>query len=183
MTKQNFLEALCAFTRETLKDLILPVELQEDDTGPPPPRAPEVHEMGLPDYASAEKKLPYVIHQIITAKDVWPAGQQPKSHVVVRSVFGVYHPDSKEGPLALLGMIERIRLGFWRQRVIGGQFKLDMTQGLEYLIYEKQFPPYYAGELISTWILPPVEREVMYGKQGYSNIRQGDPGGHHAPKE
>ena len=49
MTKQNFLEALCAFTRETLKDLILPVEMQEEDEEPPAPRAPEVHEMGLPD--------------------------------------------------------------------------------------------------------------------------------------
>ena len=46
MTKQNFLEALCAFTRETLKDLILPVELQEDDTEPPPPPPQEVQEKG-----------------------------------------------------------------------------------------------------------------------------------------
>ncbi|MCI8921130.1 MAG: hypothetical protein HFE88_04545 [Acutalibacter sp.] len=177
MTKQNFLEALCAFTRETLKDLILPVEMQEEDEEPPAPRAPEVHEMGLPDYTSAEKKLPYVIHQVITAKDVWPAGQQPKSHVVVRSVFGVYHPDSQEGPLALLGMIERIRLGFWRQRVIGKQFKLDVTQGLEYLIYEKQFPPYYAGEMLSTWELTPIELEVKkHGSKGYSNIQIGPQG-------
>ncbi len=176
MTKQNFLEALCAFTRETLKDLILPVELQEDDTEPPPPRALEVHEMGLPDYSLAEKKLPYVIHQIITAKDVWPAGQQPESHSVVRSVFGVYHPNSQEGLLALLGVMERMRLALWRQRVIGKQFKLDITQGLNYLIYEKQFPPYYAGEMLSTWKLPPIESEVKYGKQGYSNIQIGPRG-------
>ena len=74
-------------------------------------------------------------------------------------------------------MIERIRLGFWRQRVIGKQFKLDVTQGLEYLIYEKQFPPYYAGEMLSTWELTPIELEVKkHGSKGYSNIQIGPQG-------
>ena len=61
---------------------------------------------------------------------------------------------------------------------IGKQFKLDVTQGLEYLIYEKQFPPYYAGEMLSTWELTPIELEVKkHGSKGYSNIQIG-PQGH-----
>lgn len=176
MTKQNFLDALCNFTRESLKDLILPVEMQEEDEEPPAPRPPEAHKMGLPDYTLAEKMLPYIVHQIITAKDVWPDRQLPKSQAVVRSVFGVYHPNSQEGPLVLLGVMERMRLALWQQRVIGRQFELDVTQGLDYLIYEKQLPPYYAGEMLSTWKLPHIESEVKHGKQGYSNIQIGPRG-------
>lgn len=164
MTKQNFLDALCDFSRETLKDLSLPVEIQEDDTEVRPPRAPDVYDMGLPSYTLEEKKLPYVIHQIVTAKDVFPqGGARPESQTVVRSVFGVYHWDSHEGPLALLGMIERMRLGLWRQRVLGKQFTLDVKQGLDYLIYEKQFPPYYLGEMLSSWILPNIALELQSG--------------------
>ena len=180
MTKQNLLDALCDFTREAVKDLLLPVELQEDDEAQPPPRAAEVYSMGLPEFAQAEKKAPLIIHQIITANDVWPEGRaEPVSKAVVRTVFGIYHPDSQEGPLALLGLMERVRLALWRQRVLGKQFWLDMKAGTDYLIYDKQLPPFYAGEMLTTWSLHSVKLEVLYGKQGYSNIRSGGPESHH----
>lgn len=125
-----------------------------------------------------------------TAMYVWPeGGAEPVSKAVVRTVFGIYHPDSQEGPLALLGLIERVRLSLWRQRLIGKQFRLDMKAGADYLIYDKQLPPFYAGEMLTTWSLPSVKLEVLYGKQGYSNIRSAGPeshsceGRHYGPKE
>ncbi|MCI9191990.1 MAG: hypothetical protein HFE92_01135 [Acutalibacter muris] len=179
MTKQNLLDSLCDFTREVVKGLLLPVELQEDDEAQPPPRPPDVYQMGIPEFAEAEKKAPLIIHQIITANDVWPEGAaEPVSKAVVRTVFGIYHPDSQEGPLALLGLIERVRLALWRQRIICKQFRLDIKAGTDYLIYDKQFPPFYAGEMLTTWSLPSVKLEVLYGKQGYSNIRSKGPKGH-----
>lgn len=190
MTKQNLLESLCDFTREAVKDLLLPVEMQEDDEAQPMPRPPDVYSMGLPDFEEAEKKAPLIIHQVITANDVWPEeGGEPVSKAVVRTVFGIYHPDGQEGPLALLGLIERVRIALWRQRVIGKQFRLDMKAGADYLIYDKQLPPFYAGEMLTTWLLPSVKLEVLYGKQGYSNIRSSGPknhrcdGGHYGPQE
>lgn len=190
MTKQDFIECLCGFTREAVKDLLLPVDLQEDDEAQPPPRPADVYSMGLPEFAEAEKKAPLIIHQIITANDVWPeGGAEPVSKAVVRTVFGIYHPDSQEGPLALLGLIERVRIAMWRQRVIGKQFIFDMKAGADYLIYDKQLPPFFAGEMVSTWRLPSIKLEVMYGKQGYSNIRQSGPenhycdSGHYGPQE
>ena len=181
MTKQDLLEALCDFTREAVKDLFLPVEMQEDDQAQPPPRPPDVYSMGLPDFAEAEKKAPLIIHQIITGSDVFPEGGiEPVTKAVVRTVFGIYHPNSQEGPLALLGLIERVRIAIWTRRVIGRQFKLDMKAGVDYLIYDKQFPPFYAGEMVSTWQLPSVRLEINYGKQGYSNIQSGGFGLHSA---
>ncbi|MDE6260415.1 MAG: hypothetical protein K2M42_06070 [Oscillospiraceae bacterium] len=190
MTKQNLLDSLCDFTRDVVKDLLLPVELQEDDEAQPMPRPPEVYDHGLPDFAEAEKKAPLIIHKVITANDVWPeGGTEPISKAVVRTVFGIYHPNNQEGERALLGLIERLRLALWRQRVIGKQFKLDVKAGLDYLIYDKQLPPFYAGEMLTTWSLPSVKLEVMYGKQGYSNIRKAGPDGqvcggeHYGPQE
>lgn len=194
MTKQNLLDALCDFTREAVKDLLLPVEMQEDDEAQPPPRPPDVYQMGLPEFEEAEKKAPLIIQQIITANDAWPeGGAEPVSKAVVRTVFGIYHPDSQEGPLALLGLIERVRIALWRQRLIGRQFRLDMKAGADYLIYDKQAPPFYAGEMLTTWSLPSVKLEVLYDKQGYSNIKSGEPGvhssgcpesgGHYIPQE
>lgn len=160
MTKQVLLDALCAFTKETLQNFILPVQMQEEDTKPPVPRPPDVYQMGLPDYQQAQKKVPYIIHQILTGKDVQPPGEITQSSAVVRSVFVLYHENSQVGPKALLGLIERLRVEMLRQRAVGRQFTLDMREGLDYMIYEVQAPPFYAGEMLSTWILPPVEREL-----------------------
>lgn len=178
MTKNDLLEALKAFTEETVKDLILPVQPQKTEKEPPASRSPEAHIMGLADFTAAKKKAPYVFHQVITAKDWWEPEPHPqmKSQAQVRSVFAVYHENSQEGQLALLGFMERLRITMLKQIVVGRQFKLDVKAGVEYLIYPENIYPFYAGEMISTWILPPVEREVPYGKQGYSNVQIGPQG-------
>ena len=182
MTKANLLEALKTFTEEVTKDLILPVQRQKEDKAPPKPRAPEVHIMGLADFSAAKKKAPYVFYQVITARDQWtPGASRPDSQATVRSVAAVYHQDNKEGQLAILELFERMRVALLKQGVIGGQFKLDYSAGIEYLIYPENIPPFYAGEMITVWKLPLVEREVKYGKQGYSNIKQSGPGGHSCP--
>ena len=182
MTKDNLLEAYKEFTVEVVKDLIFPVQQQKTDKEPPAPRAPEVHTMGLADFTAAKKKAPYVFHQIITAKDQWTPGRpRPDSQATVRSVAAVYNQNNQEGQLALLEIFERMRIALLTQGVIGNQFRLDYEAGVEYLIYPDNIPPFYAGEMITVWKLPPVEREVTYGKQGYSNIRKSGPGGHDFP--
>ena len=179
MTKENLLEAFKAFTVEALKDLILPVQQQKSDKEVPPPRAPEVHIMGLADFTAAKKKAPYVFHQIITAKAQWLPGQsRPDSQATIRSVAAVYNLNNQEGQLALLELFERMRIALLTKGVIGRQFRLDYEAGVEYLIYPDNIPPFYAGEMVTVWKLPPVEREVKYGKQGYSNIRSKGPKGH-----
>jgi hypothetical protein len=72
----------------------------------------------------------------------------------------VYHPDEEEGALLLLNLMERLRIRLLKDVVIAGQFELDLEAGLETLIYPDDTAPYYAGELLSTWKLPAVEREV-----------------------
>lgn len=166
MTKVVLLEALRNATIEATKDLLLPVAQQKEDKEPPQPRAAGVYRMRLPDGTAAKKKAPYVLHQIITGKDA-----QDKSTAMVRTIFCVYHPDEQEGGLALLNLMERLRIAILEQGVIGKQFRLDTDAELEQLVYPEDSAPYYAGEMISVWKLPVIERKVPYGKEGYSNVR------------
>ncbi|MBR2131399.1 MAG: hypothetical protein IJ955_02480 [Oscillospiraceae bacterium] len=171
MTKVVLLEQLKLFTEDTVKDLLLPVAMQEKDIEPPPPRAAQVFRTRLPDSKAAKKKAPYILHQIITGKDTHAPSNRPDAETVVRTIFCVHHEDEQEGGLALLNLMERLRIELLRQRVIGRQFRLDLEAGLETLVYPDDTAPYYAGEMISTWKLPTIEREVQYGKEGNGNFK------------
>ena len=159
MTRIILLERLRDFTKEATADLIMPTRMQKGDTEQGY-RPADVYLTRLPDGTSATKKAPYVLHQIITGMDQQPQGQRVTSSAKVRSICCVSNDDEQEGRLMLLNLMERIRVALLRQVVIGEQFTLDLEAGLEVLVYPDDTAPYFVGEMISTWILPPVEREV-----------------------
>lgn len=158
MSKVILLEELKAFSEAVTKDLRLPVAQQKGDPGPPPPKAPQVFRPRLPDSRAAAKKAPYILHQILTGKDIQPPGKRVDSTAVVRTVFCVYHPDEQEGGLALLNLMEQLRLSLLERPILDEQFRLDLEAGLEELVYPEDVAPYYAGEMITVWHLPPVAR-------------------------
>lgn len=124
-------------------------------------RAAKVYKMRLTDSKAATKKAPYILHQIITGKDHQPPGKRMASSTVVRTIFCVYCDDEQEGSLMLLNLMERLRIELLRQVVIGAQFTLDLQEGMETLVYPDDTAPYFAGEMVSTWKMPSVEREVI----------------------
>lgn len=154
MTAVILLEQLAAFTEEATKDLIMPTKMQDGDDEPIF-RSAEVHKMRLPDSRSAKKKAPYIIHQVITGKDT------TDSSAVVRSIFCVYNERENEGGLMLLNLMERLRIALLKAGTVGEQFTLDINAGMERMIYPDDTAPFYAGEMISTWKMPRVEREVI----------------------
>ena len=155
----DFLERLKEVTETAVKDLILPVRIQkanEEQTY----RAPIVYLMRLPDSKSAQKKAPYIIHQIITGMDQQAEGDPIRSSVQVRSIFCVYSDDEQEGGLMLLGLMERLRIYLLKRVVIGERYWLDLTPGVEALVYPDDSAPYFLGEMMTTWHIPSIEREV-----------------------
>lgn len=162
MDKVQFLKALTKFSQEVTKDMILPVSLQKEDDGQQQFRAPEIHQMRLPDSRQAKKKAPYIIHQIVTGTDKQEDMRKTTSQTVVRSIFCVYCGDEEEGGLMLLALMERLRIALLQQVVIGGQFALDTKAGLETMCYPDDTAPYFSGEMVSTWRLPGIQREVRY---------------------
>lgn len=160
MTNIILLEQLKEFMEDSVHDLILPVAMQKEDKEPPEPRAAEVYSMRLPDGKSYKKKAPYIINQVITNRNGISPDGRPCTVTEVRSVFCVYNGDEQAGGLALLELMDRIRIALLKQVVIGKQFRLDTEDSPEYLIYTDDTAPYYGGEMMTTWYMPVVKREV-----------------------
>ncbi len=159
MNRAVFLEELKRFTLDATRDLLLPVRVQSAEETPSE-RPAEVHLMRLPDSEAAKKKAPYIIHQIITGKDVQKPGEQAACTTEIRSIFCVYCPDEEEGGMLLLNLMERLRIALLRQVVLDQRYQLDLESGLEIILYPDDSAPYYAGEMASRWRLPGIEREV-----------------------
>lgn len=100
MNRIDLLQTLKAFSEAATGDILMPVSVQKGDTDQAE-RAAEVHLMRLPDSKSARKKAPYIIHQLITAKDQQNEGQWPEATAQVRSIFCVYHANEEEGAILL----------------------------------------------------------------------------------
>ena len=58
MTRILLLEQLKAFTLEATKNIILPLQMQEEDVGPPAPRPAKVFLTRLPDSISYMRDAP-----------------------------------------------------------------------------------------------------------------------------
>lgn len=167
MTKADLLRCLKEFTEGVTSDLLFPVQQQEDDKLPPPDRAAKVYVPRLPELCSYARKAPFITHEAVTSKDKLDpdprTGKRLNSTAVIRSCFCVYHENEMEGGMALLNLMERLRVSFLERVVIGGQFMLDLDAGVETLVYpgnpnQTAQAPFYLGEMITTWILPPVAR-------------------------
>lgn len=169
VTWNELLEALKKLIEDAIKDLLLPIRAQnkddESDFAENPDHAwrkPDVYLMRLPDSKEAKKKAPYVLVQLITAADWQDERQIDDSVAVVRIICCVYDKDEQTGALNLLNLGSRIRITLLKTCTAGSNkaFVLDKTEKLEFMAYPDDTAPYYAGEMIGTWHLPPISREV-----------------------
>ncbi len=169
MTRTILLERLRDETELAIKNLKLPVVQQQSDNVKPSDRSPSVYLMRLPERKATEKKAPFILHQIVTGKDWQPSGERARSTAVVRSVFCVYHKNDQEGALSLLALMEKLRIHIMEKCVIGEQFQLLLEDGLDFIIYpdNEDTPSYFLGEMISSWVLPRVERKVDFNGSKY----------------
>lgn len=158
MSKVILLEEFRTFTLEVTRDLVFPVAMQKEDALPPEPRAAEVYCARLPDSKAAKKKAPYILHQFLNDKIIQTEGQRADDTVTVRSIFCVYNPNEQEGGLSLLSLMDQVKLSLLERPIVGGQFVLDLKAGMESMAYTEDSAPYYAGEMITNWKMPPVKR-------------------------
>ena len=162
LTKTDLLEALKARTLEATSEILLPVKPQKGDDGVTERNA-RVYIGRLPDMEQSTKKAPYILHRMVNSASKQKPGEQLQTKAIVRSIFCVYCHDEEEGELLLLGLMERIRISLLKDPLIGNNaFECDFEEGLEDLVYQDNTYPYYCGEMISTWDMPPIKREVRY---------------------
>jgi len=163
MTRADLLHCLCDFLEKATKDLIMPVALQKQDVvdGQPVQKysAAKIYPMRLPNGSDLTKITPYILVRVIHGDDTQKSGEDVESTAVVRMTFTVYNKDEPEGELMLLNLMERVRIALLKAVVIGDLYTLDLSDGLSCDVYDGIKAPYYAGEMVTTWQLPPIERE------------------------
>ena len=116
--------------------------------------------MRLPESAAAKKYAPYILIQYVSGTDKQTHGHYSDSTTLIRFIFCVYNTNEESGAAMLLNLMETIRIALLKEVVIDKKFKLDTDAGLESMPYPDDTAPYFAGEMIGTFIEAPIEREV-----------------------
>lgn len=159
MTKVDLLDCLCKVVREDTKDLILPTALQKGDVEQNY-RAADIYKMRLQDSSDPYKKVPYILVRVFSGTDQQNEGRRPESTAVIRMTFTTYNNrDEGVGELMLLNLMERVRIGLEKRVIIGDLYELNLKEGITFDIYDGIKAPYFAGEMVTVWNLPAIQRE------------------------
>jgi len=119
-------------------------------------RSAKVYLMTLPTKETEEKQLvPYILLQLLTGKDDQKPGEKPKASCKIRIVVTTYAKDDNEGVFDVINLITTLRIELEKAGTIGKKYNLLMP--LEYLIYDIDLSPFYGGEMMTNWSLPPIE--------------------------
>ena len=159
MTRNEFLDELKDFMEDVFADTLLPTKIQNiRETASY--RPPDIYSMRLPDSKSATKKVPYIINRIVTSQSIGKPGEPRDRTCVVDSIFAVYSEDEMEGSRMLLQLFDRLEFNLIQAGGVGNTFELIRSEPIDILIYPEDTAPYYMGEMITTWRLPPIEQEM-----------------------
>ena len=159
MTPLDLLDEMKVYVEREIKDLILPTRVDRRK-GETPERPAEVHTMALPNKKAETERIPYVLLQFLTSKDEQEPGEQPESRCKIRIVAATYSEDKAEGSRCLLNLLTRIRLAFLRDGSIADRYLLKPP--LEMIVYQDNTAPYFLGEMVMGWTLPPVYLEPPF---------------------
>lgn len=161
MTEVVLLDHLQRFVEDCVKDLQLEVPPKKGEKNNKPERKPPgVYKMRLPerDVGNAyEKRIPFIVIQALTGIDEHESGNEDSTSTV-RIIASTYSNDGGVGANDVLSVITRIRTALLEVGIIGGQFHL--RRPLERLIYPDDTNPYFFGEIMSIWEMPPIHRKI-----------------------
>lgn len=161
MTRVVLLDDLKSFCEDVVREMELPTKPQKGDIKQII-RPPDLYKMRLTDSKSYEKLSPYIILQWIKSSH----RRDPENHnqlvytAEVRFVFSVYCENEQDGAIMLLNLMDRVQEKLLKSIRIGKTFLLDENAPLEAVYYNTDSAPFYGGEMVGTFKLIPIEREV-----------------------
>lgn len=157
------LDSLKSRCEAVTESIILPMKIQKGDAVLRE-KSPSVYRMRLPIGLSVDKYAPYIILQYVNSKYSQPIASPPQSEAVIRLICCVCNEESEEdGALELLNVMEAVQQSLLINPILGDRFKLDNETGIEMIVYPDDTAPYFAGEMVITFCMPPIHREVNYG--------------------
>ncbi|WP_068775772.1 hypothetical protein [Paenibacillus sp. FJAT-26967] len=101
-----------------------------------------------------DSEFPYVIIRVMDGEDRMESGS-----VQVKFLLGVKSQDGN-AYMDILHLKETIRQALLRTEIVGDKFELQRP--LKWTLFEEQPYPEWFGEIITTWTVPTVLREVRY---------------------
>ena len=70
--------------------------------------------------------------------------------------------------------MDQLYLSLLERPIVGAQFVLDLKAGMESMAYPEDSAPYFAGEMVTVWKMPPVKRldttRVIHGMPPWDTL-------------
>ncbi|WP_217562781.1 hypothetical protein [Paenibacillus sp. GbtcB18] len=106
----------------------------------------------VPPVPVPESEFPYIIIRALAGEDLDRNGTAQ-----IKFLVGTKSKDS-DGYLDIIHLFETIRLGVLRSGIIGQRFEIQRP--LKWKLFEEQPYPEWIGEILTTWTMPAIIREV-----------------------
>ena len=152
MTGLNVLDAAAAFIGTATKDIILTSRERGADNKYIT-RPAHIYKMRLPDKEAETKQVPYILLQLVKGDD-----DDKTNKAQIRVVIATFSDEAPEGATNVAVIITRIQTELRKAGFIENKYGVEK---IEYLIYGDELAPYYMGEMMITFDLPTIHREVF----------------------
>ncbi|QHZ50028.1 hypothetical protein ERICV_05129 [Paenibacillus phage phiERICV] len=101
-----------------------------------------------------DSDFPYLIIRALDGVD----GQED-GKIQVRMLVGV-KSKMENGYIEILSLIEKIKQALLKTEIIGGKFEIERP--VKWKLFEEQPYPEWVGEIVTTWTVPAILREVVF---------------------
>jgi hypothetical protein len=152
MTTLDLLNSLQGYCEEITKDMRLVARVPENGTEPGE-RPPYVFVGNLPQKEQEKKAAPYILLKRLTKKT-----DDEESTCSIRIICVTYSEDKQENYIQCLNLVERIEKRLLEDRVIDNRYSCQTP--IESIIYDSNTEVYQVGELMTTWEMPQVQRNL-----------------------
>lgn len=152
MTPLDLMDSLKGYCEEKTKDMLLVARVPGNGTEAGE-RPPKVFIGNLPDKEAEKKAAPYILLKLLTTKD-----EDEESTAMVRIIVVTYSDDKQENYIQCLNVVSKIKTSLLEDVVI--QERYSCRKPIESIIYDDDLEVYQIGEIMTTWEMPQVQRNI-----------------------
>jgi len=152
MTPLDLLQSLKAYCEEKTGDMQLLARVPENGTESAT-RPPKVFIGNLPDKEAEKKEAPYILLKFLTSKN-----EDEERKCMVRIICVTFSEDKQENYIQCLNVISRLETALLQDVVIANRYSCQKP--VETIVYDDDLEVYQIGEIMTTWEMPQVQRNV-----------------------
>ncbi|AJK27735.1 hypothetical protein ABNB59_19670 [Paenibacillus larvae] len=101
-----------------------------------------------------DSDFPYLIIRALDGVE-----EEDNGKVTIRMLVGVQAKE-ENGYVEILSLIEKTKQALLKTGIIGGKFEIERP--VKWKLFEEQPYPEWVGEILTTWTVPAILREVVF---------------------